>query len=65
MDDAPEEENEGQDTFGHNVNHSAKQNDLKWGQEEKTETEESVADAPIPFLSTLYGFAAIFATKFL
>ena len=40
MDDAPEEENEGQDTFGHNVQ--------KWGQEEKTETEESVADAPIP-----------------
>ena len=41
MDDAPEEENEGQETSGHDVQ--------KLGQEEKTETRESVADAPTPY----------------
>ncbi len=41
MDDAPEEENEGQETSGHNVQ--------KLGQEENPETEESVADAPTPY----------------
>ena len=49
MDDVSEEENEGQETSGHNVNHSALQNDLKLGQEENPETEESVADAPTPY----------------
>ena len=49
MDDTPEEENEGQETSGHNVNHSARQNDLKLGQEEKSETGESVADAQAPY----------------
>lgn len=49
MDDAPEEENEGQETSGHDVNHSDLQNDLKLGQEEKPETEECVADAPTPY----------------
>ena len=49
MDDTPEEENEGQETSGHNVNHSARQNDLKLGQEEKPETGESVADAQAPY----------------
>ena len=49
MDDVPEEENEGQETSGHNVNHSARQNDLKLGQEEKPETGESVADAQSPY----------------
>ncbi len=38
MDDASEEENEGQETSGHDVQ--------KLGQEEKLETRESVADAP-------------------
>ena len=46
MDDVPEEENEGQETSGHDVNHSALQNDLKPEQEEKTGIRESVADAP-------------------
>ena len=41
MDDAPEEENEGQETSGHDVQ--------KLGQEEKTETRECVADAPTPY----------------
>ena len=41
MDDTPEEENEGQETSGHNVQ--------KLGQEEKTETGESVADAQAPY----------------
>ena len=46
MDDVPEEENEEQETSGHDVNHSALQNDLKPEQEEKTGIRESVADAP-------------------
>ncbi len=41
MDDVPEEENEGQETSGHNVQ--------KLGQEEKPETGESVADAQSPY----------------
>ncbi|RKJ63613.1 DUF3849 domain-containing protein [Roseburia sp. 1XD42-69] len=41
MDDAPEKENEGQETSGHDVQ--------KLGQEEKPETRESVADAPTPY----------------
>ena len=48
MDDAPEEENEGQETSGHDVQKLGK-NDLKPWQEEKPETRESVADAPTPY----------------
>ena len=51
MDDVPEEENEGQETSGHDVNHSALQNDLKPEQEEniseRLETGEKAANAPI------------------
>ena len=48
MDDVPEEENEGQETSGHDVQKLGK-DDLKPWQEEKPETRESVADAPTPY----------------
>ncbi len=48
IDNAGEEEKEGQETSGHDVQKSG-QNDLKSVQEEKTEARESVADTPIPY----------------
>ena len=48
MDDALEEENEGQETSGHHVQKLGK-DDLKPWQEEKPETRESVKDASTPY----------------
>ena len=45
MDDAPEEENEGQETSGHDVQKSVPKETLS----EKPETRENAADAPMPY----------------
>ena len=45
MDDAPEEENEGQETSGHDVQKSGKEEEASI----KPETGESAKDVPIPY----------------
>ena len=45
MEDAPEEENEGQETSGHDVQKSGKEEEASI----KPETGESAVDVPIPY----------------